>query len=194
MKHCFIAVLFLAFASVSFGQKPSASPTSSPSSSPEKDRTKNFGSSLKKYEKKKQKKDSQTQQKSNESPDDDETIQIKTDLVVSDVLVTDQKSKVITNLKKDDFIVTEDAVPQTIEIFSPGESATIPRSIILIVDYTVPQAPYLKNSINAAKILVDKLNPKDKMAIVTNYLKLQLDFTQDKTLLKKHWILLINKL
>jgi VWFA-related protein len=182
MKHCFIAILFLAFVSSSFGQKSSVSPTL------EKTRTKTFGSSLDKYKNKKQKSkkspDSQQKQKSGE-PDDEEVIRIETDLVVSDVLVTDQKSKVIVNLKKDDFIVTEDGVPQTVEIFSPGASATIPRSIVLIIDCTMPQAPYVKNSIAAAKILVDKLNPNDKMAIVTNYLNLQLDFTQDKTLLKK---------
>lgn len=184
MKQCFMAVLFLAFASVSFGQTASVSPTPVASASPEKTRTKNFGWSLKKYEKKKPKKESQAQQKSNQ-PVDDETIRIKTDLVVSDVLVTDQKSNVIINLKKDDFIVTEDGVPQTIEIFSPGESAKIPRSMVLVIDCTMPQVPYLKNSINAAKILVDKLTPRDKMAIVTADLKLRLDFTQDKALLKK---------
>lgn len=182
MKHCFLTMLFLAFASSSFGQKPSVSP------SPEKTRTKTFGSSLDKYKNKKQKNkksnDSQDKQNSSE-PVDDETIQIKTDLVVSDILVTDQKSNVITYLKKDDFIITEDGAPQTVEIFSPGESTSIPRSIVLIIDNAAPQCPYLKNSINAAKILVDKLNPKDKMAIVTVDLILRLDFTTDKTLLKK---------
>ena len=184
MKHCFIVVLFLAFASVSFGQKPSASPTPSQSTSPERNRIKNFGSSLKKYEKRKQKKDAQAIPKTNE-PVDDETIQIKTDLVVSNVLVTDQKSNVIVNLKKEDFILTEDGVSQTIEIFSPGENAAIPRSIVLIIDCTIPQSPYRKKSINAAKILVDKLNPKDKMLIATTDLQLRLDFTTDKTLLKQ---------
>ena len=89
MKHWFFMVLFLAFVSCSFGQKPSVLPTPSQSASPQTNRIKNFGSSLKKYEKRKQKKDSQTQQKSSE-PVDDETIQIKTDLAVSDVLVTDR--------------------------------------------------------------------------------------------------------
>lgn len=182
MKHYFIAILFLAFVSFSFGQKQSTSPT------PEKTRTKPFGSSLDKYGRKKQKNKkspgSQDKQKSVDS-DDEEIIRIKTDLTISDVLVTDQKSNVIVNLKKDDFIVTEDGVPQAIEIFSRGENATVPRSIVLIMDCTMPQAPYVKNSIAAAKILVDRLNPKDKMAIVTNYLNLQLDFTTDKSLLKK---------
>ena len=184
MKHCFLIVLFLTTASSPFGQTPSASPMPAQPATPQTNRTKDFGSSLKKYEKKKQRKDSQNKRKSSD-PVDDETIRIKTDLVVSDVLVTDQKSNVIVNLKKDDLIITEDGAPQTIEIFSSGESVTIPRSIVLIVDCLAPQRPYLKNSINAAKILVDKLNPKDKMAIVTVDIKLRQDFTTDKTLLKQ---------
>lgn len=182
MKRCLTVVLFLVFASLCFGQKRSALP------SPEKTRMKTFGSSLDKYNniKQKNKKSGDSQEKpTSKEPDDDDVIRIETDLVVNDVLVTDQKSNVITNLKKEDFIISEDGAPQTIEIFSPGESTTVPRSIVLVVDATSSQVPYLKNSIAAAKILVDKLNPNDKMAIVSNYLKLQLDFTQDKTLLKK---------
>ncbi len=179
MKNNFIAILFLAFVSYSFGQTPS--------SSPEKTRIRNFGSSLKKYEKKqKRKSNAQDEQKSDESPiNDDETIRVQTDLVVSDILVTDQKSNVILGLKKDDFIVTEDNAPQTIEIFSSNENVTIPRSIVLVIDSAPSQFPYLKNSIEAAKILVDNLNTDDKMAIVTVDLKLQTDFTHDKAQLKK---------
>lgn len=106
-------------------------------------------------------------------------------MVVSDVLVTDQKGNLITGLKKDDFVVMEDGAPQTTELFSIGENASIPRSIVLIIDKSPAQGPYLKNSVAAAKSLVDKLNPQDKMAIVTDDLKLRLNFTQDKNLLKK---------
>lgn len=181
MKTFFTMVLFLAFVSSFFGQKPDASPL------PEKNRTKTFGSSLDKYKNKKQKNkksgDSSEKQENDES--DDDVIRIETDLVINDVLVTNQKGNLITGLGKDDFIVTEDGIPQKIEMFSLGENATIPRSIVLIMDSTMPQAPYVKRSIAAAKVLVDKLNSRDKMAIVTNYLTLQLDFTNNKTLLKK---------
>ncbi len=184
MKLHLIIVLFLTFASVSFGQTPSASPTPPPQSvSLEKTKTKIFGSSLKKYEKKEQRY-FQGNRKSDES-DDSETIRIKTDLVVNDVLVTDQNGKMITDLKKDDFVVTENGAPQTIEMFSAGENTSVPRSIVLIIDCGAPQAPYLKTSIQAAKLLVDKLSPNDKMAIVTVDVKLRTDFTQDKILLKK---------
>ncbi|HMG72314.1 MAG TPA: VWA domain-containing protein, partial [Pyrinomonadaceae bacterium] len=183
MKPHLIIVFLLASASLSFGQMPSASPTPNQSASPETTRAKTFGSSLGKYRDKEQR-SFQNKQKSDES-DDGETIRVRTDLVVNDVLVTDQNGKMITELNKNDFIVTEDGAPQKIEVFSPGESATVPRSIVLIIDCGAPQAPYLKNSIQAAKVLVDKLAPQDKMAIVTVDVKLRTDFTQDKMLLKK---------
>src|SRR5437870_812787 len=151
MKLHPIILLILAFASLSFGQTPSASPTPTQSASPEKTRGKTFGSSPGKYKDKEQR-NFQNKQKSNES-EDVETIRITTDLVVNDVLVTDQNGKMISELNKDDFVVTEDGAPQKIQMFSPGESATVPRSIVLIIDCYAAQAPYLKNSIQAAKTL-----------------------------------------
>lgn len=44
--------------------------------------------------------------------------------------------------------------------------------------------PYQEKSIGAAKVLVDKLAPQDKMAIVTG-LKVWMNFTNDKIVLKK---------
>jgi VWFA-related protein len=147
----------------------------------EQNRVRDFGKSLKKFGKKEidNSPDAQTN-----SAEDEETIRVKTDLVVNDILITDQNRKTITNLKKDDFLVTEDSVPQTIEMFSPGENLSLPRSIVLVIDDTLAQVSYVRKSIEAAKLLVDKLNPNDKMAIVTGDVKLLVDFTQDKTLLK----------
>lgn len=175
MKPYFITILFLACVCLSYGQKPSAPP--------EKTRTKTFGSSLEKY---KNEKPQDSQQKSKiEEPDDEEVIRIKTDFVVNDILVTDKNGKMLADLKKDDFIVTENGVAQTIEVFSLGERSTVPRSIVLVIDNTfLLEFPYLSKSIQAAKLLVDKLNPEDKMAIVTGDIKLLVDFTKDKTLLK----------
>jgi VWFA-related protein len=180
MKHRFILLLFLVFVPHFFGQKPSASPTPTQSAPPEQPRIRNFGSSLKRYGKKER---HNTSAKSNES--DDDVVRVSTDLVVNDVLVSNQKGNVILGLQKEDFVVTEDGMPQTVEMFASGESGTVPRSVVLIIDCLAPQAPYLKSSIAASKILVDKLAPHDKMAIVTVDLKLQLDFTSDKIVLKE---------
>src|SRR6266571_4617378 len=182
MKLHLTIVFVLAVAPLSFGQTPSVSPVPTQSASPEKTRVKTFGSSLQKY-KPKELRDFQNRPKSNE-PDDVEIVRVRTDLVVNDVLVTDQNGKMVTELNKDDFLVTEDGAPQKIEVFSPGESLSVPRSIVLIIDCYIAQAPYLKNSIQAAKMLVDRLAPQDKMAIVTVDVKLVVDFTADKTRLK----------
>lgn len=181
MKLYLTILLFLTFVSTFFGQTPSASPFTPQPNLPEKIRT--FGSSLKKYENESQQ-NFQANQNSNEE-DNGEIIQIKTDLVINNVLVTDQNGEAITTLKKDDFIVMEDNAPQTIEIFSSSDNTFLARSIVLIIDCGAPQAPYLKNSIQAAKILVDELRPQDKMAIVTVDVKLRLDFTQNQKLLKR---------
>ena len=183
MKLLLIILFILAFASLSFGQTPSASPTPTQSASPEKGRAKPFGFSLGKYRDKEQR-NSQNKQESNE-PVDVESIRVTTDLVVNDVLVTDQNGKMISELNKDDFVVTEDGAPQKIEVFSRGENASVPRSIVLIINSCTPNVPYLKKSIAAAKTLVDELSPQDKMAIVTVDVRLLVDFTENKTLLKK---------
>lgn len=181
MRCYLLLVLVLTLVSLSFGQTPSAQPSPVQSTSPEQRR--DFGSSLKKYEKK-QRRDAQAKRKGDDA-NDEEVVRVGTDLVVNDVLVSSQKGNVIVGLQKDDFIVAEDGVPQKIEMFSSGENASIPRSIVLIIDCSVPQGPYLKQSVDAAKILVDKLGPNDKMAIVTVDVKLRLGFTSDKTLLKQ---------
>jgi len=109
---------------------------------------------------------------------------VETDLVVSDVMVVDSKGNAIEGFERGDFIVTEDGKPQEIRMFSLGDAPNVPRSIVLIIDYSSSQLPYIKTSIDAAKVLVEKLGPKDRMALVTDDVQLLVDFAQDKTLLK----------
>jgi len=104
--------------------------------------------------------------------------------VVSDVLVLDEHGRSVPGLTRDDFVVTEDAKPQTVGMFSLGDNATVPRSIVLIIDYSSSQFPFINTSIAAAKMLVDKIAPIDRMAIVTDDVELLQDFTNDKKTLK----------
>src|SRR2546425_3172268 len=99
MKLHLTIVFVLAVAPLSFGQTPSVSRQPTQSASPEKTRARTFGSSLRKY-KPKELRDFQDGPKSAES-DDVETLRIITDLVVNDVLVTDQNGKMISELKKE---------------------------------------------------------------------------------------------
>jgi VWFA-related protein len=57
---------------------------------------------------------------------------------------------------------------------------------VLIIDYSGSQLPYIQNSVAAAKTLVDKLGPQDRMAIVTDDVSLLVDFTKDKARLKSN--------
>jgi VWFA-related protein len=154
-----------------------------------------FGGSLKrlKWDSKKEaaveakgKKDKKAKKGEASAPEADDVIRIETVLAVFDLLVVDKKGRAVTGLKPDDFIVKEDGKPQQIGTFALGDDANRPRSIVLIIDYSGSQRPYLQNSVAAAKILVDKLGPQDRMAIVTDDVSLLVDFTKDKSKLKSN--------
>lgn len=116
---------------------------------------------------------------------DDEIIRVETNLVVTDVSVFDNKGNSIHGLKKEDFIITEDDQPQEVHTFALGDDPKIPRSIVLVIDYSDSLLAYIERSINAAKLLVNKLRPNDLMAIVTDDVKLTVQFTSDKKILTK---------
>lgn len=110
-------------------------------------------------------------------------IHVETDLVLSDILVQDKHGNPVVGLIPDDFEVTENGRSQRIEVFGYGSNA-VPRSIILIIDHSLSQWRYIDTSIDAAKVLVDSLRPQDKMAIVSDDVKLIADLTSDKEALK----------
>lgn len=116
--------------------------------------------------------------------DTDNVLRVETDLAVFDVLVLDPQGKMVSGLTPPDFLVKEDGQPQEVASFSLGDGSKIARSIVLVIDYSGSQLPYIQNSIAAAKTLVDKLKPKDRMAIVTDDVALLADFTSDKNQLK----------
>jgi VWFA-related protein len=119
------------------------------------------------------------------SSDEDDVIRIETNLVTCDVLVVDRQGNLVSNLTADDFSVTEDGAAQQVGHFRRGDSSSISRTIVLIIDYSGSQFPFLRRSIDAAKLMVDKLAPLDVMAIVTDDVELLIDFTNDKDKLKK---------
>ncbi len=117
--------------------------------------------------------------------EEDEVVRVETSLVVCDVLVLDAQGRAIKGLGREDFLVTEDGRAQEVGAFALGDSANVPRSIVLIFDYSSSMQPFIANSVLAAKILVDQLNPRDRMALVTDDVELLVDFTSDKEKLRK---------
>lgn len=162
---------------------------SGPQSQPkEKAKLKDFGSSLGRLKwdsKKGNAVEIVSKKDSSQTNDDAEVVRVETDLVVCDVQVRDPKGNLVKGLTKNDFVVIEENMLQQIEHFSLGTDLTVPRTIVLLIDYSGSQSPYIKNSVEAAKILVDSLGPEDWMAIVTDDVELLVQFTQDRTKLKK---------
>jgi VWFA-related protein len=162
-----------------------------PAQTGEKPKLKDFGSSLKKLKWDPQK--NSTTEARNTSSNDDEVIRIETSLVVSEILVLDKQGRPVQGLKESDFLITDEGTPQQVGHFLLGDNRSLPRSIVLIIDYSGSQFPYIKNSVEAAGVLVDKLGPLDQMAIVTDDVELLVDFTNDKRELKKQLNKLLEK-
>jgi VWFA-related protein len=160
-----------------------------------KRKTKNFGSSLKrmKWDERKNETVLVPSARNATGDADLDVVRIETSLVAWDVLVVDSKGINVQGLTAQDFQVSEDGVPQTVGHFLLGSSQEVPRTIVLVIDYSGSQLPYIRNSIDSAKVLVDSLAPLDRMAIVTDDVELLVDFTNDKRLLKEKLEMLVDR-
>ena len=181
-SHSLALVVFPMALSVAFA----GSLASAQDSPGEKPKLQDFGSSVRKLKWDPERKAAVPTRPENgarASPDYD-VVRVETSLVVCDVSVLDQQGHSVLGLTQADFSVTEDNKPQQVGTFSLGDNSNIPRSIVLLIDYSGSQFPYINNSIQAARTLVGKLGPRDRMAIVTDDVELLLDFTTDKKKLK----------
>jgi VWFA-related protein len=143
-------------------------------------RLKNFGDSV--YLSSEQIEKLRTQRE--RQAEDEDVVRVDTDMVLCDLLIVDARGRPVEGLNAQNFIVKEDDQTQEIASFSLGNSDQVPRSIVLIIDYSNSQLPYVITSVDAAKKLVDQMNRRDRMALVTDDVKLLVDFTSDKQVLK----------
>lgn len=196
MRSVFVLLLIissLAIAGIAGPQNPSAQ---SQSETQERRRLEDFGSSLKRLKWDPEKGTAVETGKPGGQPrtqSDGDVVRVETNLAVCDVQVRDKSGRMVEGLTQNDFLVSEDGRPQQIEHFSLGNDQRLGRSIVLVIDYSGSQSPYIKGSVAAAKILVDQLGPKDIMAIVTDDVALLVDFTRDKTKLKQALDSLVKK-
>jgi VWFA-related protein len=111
----------------------------------------------------------------------EEAVRLEALYVMFDVTVTNPSdSRFLTTLTRDDFIVVEDGRAQQITGFARGDDQSLPRSILLVIDYSGSQRAYLQASISAAKTLISQLAAGDEMAIATDDVELLVDFTQER--------------
>ena len=172
-----ISLLVPALLTSSFAQSPAPQ---------KRKKIKDFGSSLKQARPEPQKNAlSELPATEGVAISEGDVIRVDTSLVSSDLLVLDQRGNAVTGLTAADFSIRENGAPQTVGHFLTGDNVNVPRMIVLIIDYNCGVSGYLENSIKGAKTLVDKLGPKDMMAIVTDDVEMIQDFTSDKKKLKR---------
>jgi len=120
------------------------------------------------------------QQSVQPAPADDQSLRLRTDLVLVDVLPVQRKtSRVVNGLKKDDFTVYEDGVKQAVSYFSRD---TLPVSVVLLVDRAGCVNPFNEQIREATARAINHLKPTDEVAIMTfsNKVKLFQPFTRDR--------------
>jgi VWFA-related protein len=108
------------------------------------------------------------------------TIAVEVPVVTLDVVATTQNGDIIPGLKKENFRVLEDGVPQAITSFGTGEA---PITMVVLMEFSARSygwfAYYAKYWADA---LFPNLKPQDWVALVTFDMKprTEVDFTQNK--------------
>jgi len=107
-------------------------------------------------------------------------IHVDVNLVLVDATVKTKAGQIMNNLKKEDFELREDGVPQRIDIFSRDE---LPLNVALVLDLSDSIGPFLGPLRNAANTALSSLKPEDEVALFTfaTEAELRVPFTTDKS-------------
>ncbi len=106
------------------------------------------------------------------------TLKVQTEVVNVYAVVRDRKGRLIPDLNKDDFALTEDGAPQTIRYFS--RSADTPLDLGIMVDTSPSQQRVLQVEQDQAKVFLNHvLQPKD-LAFVLHF-DVEVELLQDFT-------------
>ncbi|HKQ92964.1 MAG TPA: VWA domain-containing protein [Blastocatellia bacterium] len=111
-------------------------------------------------------------------------IRIETRLVNLNVKAMDKGGQPLTDLKMEDFVVTEDGVKQDVSHFKPVNA---PVNVIMLLDLSGSTKSKRNAMAEAARKFIDALPAQDKIALVafTRRYRALSDFTADKESLKK---------
>lgn len=102
-------------------------------------------------------------EKAAEKAAENEVVRVETNLVTTPVSVLDRSGRFIAGLKKRDFKIFEDGVPQAITYF---QSSEMPFTVVLMID-TSPSTRYRIDEIHyAAVMFVNQLRPADQVMVV----------------------------
>ena len=110
---------------------------------------------------------------------DGQTIRVAVEMVSLPVVVTDRTGHRITDLKKEDFKILEDGVPQEVAGF---DSTDEPISVLLALDTSGSTEQKLARIQNEAITFVNLLHPDDTVAVLSFAQEVSLleDFSMDR--------------
>ena len=118
-------------------------------------------------------------------PSNVDVLKVDVDLVVIDALVMQRNTaRVIGDLKKEDFLLSEDGSRQTITHFSQD---ALPLSVLLLIDRGGCLDPFGEHVRRAAFEAISRLKTADEVAVMTyhNDVGLLRGFTRDRTLIEE---------
>ena len=115
--------------------------------------------------------------------DDVETLKIDTNLVTVPVIASSRTGNYIADLRKEEFKLSEDGVPQEIAFLA---TVNAPFYVVLMLDTSDSTANNLSEIQRAAIAFLSQLGPRDKVKIISfdNELHDWNDFTGDKGILR----------
>jgi len=108
------------------------------------------------------------------------TITAQSNLVNMNVVVTDEKGNVLTDLKKQNFRILDNGQPQQIAIFSPSQA---PITVVILLEFSnLLYGTYGYLGKEFAYGFLNHLNDKDWVALKTFSMRstVQVDFTHDR--------------
>ena len=119
-------------------------------------------------------------EKKKEEPQDQYALAVEVPLVNVDVVVTDNNGNFLQGLRKENFRVLEDGVPQTITNFAPSEA---PITMVILVEFSkIGWGVFSYYATAMADDFLRQLKPDDWVALKSYDLKtrIEADFTRNK--------------
>ena len=117
-------------------------------------------------------------------PQELDTLKTDTDLVTVPVTVTDRAGVAITNLRQEDFEITEDGVPHQIAFFG---KVSAPFHVVLMIDTSSSTRDKIKQIQQAAYAFVEQLQPVDRVKVISFHdeIKDLNEFTNNRDVLRR---------
>jgi Ca-activated chloride channel family protein len=111
---------------------------------------------------------------------DEGVVRVNVKLVMVDATVKTKSGAIMGDLKRDNFELREDGVPQKIEVFSRDE---LPLNVALVLDLSDSIGPFLGPLRDAANTALSALKPDDQVALFTfaTEAELRVPLTTDKS-------------